>query len=469
MIGKNQKRPLARLGAMILSLALVFAVAPMTARADESDDDGFGSWDWDGGHDYDDTDNDNLDDDDDRPILGPGGTYQEEGQHVPWGEIHGPSDIHLQEDQSLGVDIDVDIEANRNWYTEWSISNTGIASLTYAGDSHANIYASNPDSTTCTVQLYDRLTGGLVDTYRFNIYVDRAQPKYVPVNGVSMDTGSMSMTIGDHGQLNARVYPSNATNKDIDWYTSNDSVVEIHGDGVIYAKGEGTATITARSVDSGDTATCKIHVQRETPSYVPVDVMGIYPQSIAVGIGQSTRIQFQVYPVNATNKGVRIYSDNNAIATVTQDGVVTGQRKGACHIVFTSVDGGKTALATVSVAGAPAPSPTPTPAPTPAPQGANGHDANVQFGYLTQIAKTPAGGTCLLNSPYPSAYDVNVINGIKSRSDATIIAQFPFQGHTFQMIVPKTFDMTKYAVGGYVDWLTLCNYQTQGVVVKIIK
>ncbi len=462
-----KKRIIATLGALMLSLSIAATTAPVAVFAEEDDE--WGNWDEDGDFDWD-ADDDWGEERGDIADYDGGDDYtpnEEDGQHTQWAQIHGPSDIHIQEGQSREVTIDVDVNENHGWYSRWSIGNTGIASISGSDNDSASIYASNPGSTNCTIKVYDQLTGDVSASYSFNIYVDRKQAQRVPVTGVSLNTGSKTMTVGDHGQLEGRVYPSNATNKATSWYTSNSDVVEIHGDGVLYAKRAGDATITLRSNDSGDTATCRIHVNDRQQQRVAVSTLGINPTNLAVGIGQSAKIQFQVYPTNASNQQVFIASDNTSVATVTQDGTVTGQRPGTCHIIFQTAEGNKVQKATVTVAqGGKV---TPAPAPAPAVAGNNGHDANVQLGYLTQIAKTPKNGTCLINSAYPSAYDVNVIAGMKNRSDVTVVAQFPFQGHTFQMIVPKTFDMTKYAVGGYVDWLTLCNYQAQGVVVKIIK
>jgi uncharacterized protein YjdB len=69
--------------------------------------------------------------------------------------------------------------------------------------------------------------------------------------------------------LVATVLPSNATNKNVTWSTSNASVVKLvkndagKEDGTIFANAEGTAVITVTTVDGNKTATCTVTVIKE--------------------------------------------------------------------------------------------------------------------------------------------------------------------------------------------------------------
>ena len=62
-------------------------------------------------------------------------------------------------------------------------------------------------------------------------------------------------------QLTVEVLPSNATNKDVEWSSSDESVATVTESGLITAIATGTAVITVRSKDGNSEATCTIIVQ----------------------------------------------------------------------------------------------------------------------------------------------------------------------------------------------------------------
>ena len=85
------------------------------------------------------------------------------------------------------------------------------------------------------------------------------------VTGVTLDQTSLTLTEGDSETLTATVEPSNATNKNVTWSSSDPNVATVEN-GVVTAVGAGTATITVTTEDGGKTATCTVTVERP---YVP--------------------------------------------------------------------------------------------------------------------------------------------------------------------------------------------------------
>lgn len=88
--------------------------------------------------------------------------------------------------------------------------------------------------------------------------------KDVKVTSVSLNKNKMTMTVGDKSNLVATINPTNATNKNVKWTTSNSNIVTVTEKGVIEAKKEGTADITVTTEDESKTATCKITVNKKT-------------------------------------------------------------------------------------------------------------------------------------------------------------------------------------------------------------
>jgi uncharacterized protein YjdB len=80
--------------------------------------------------------------------------------------------------------------------------------------------------------------------------------KVIPVTGVSLNKTSMALLIGGTEKLTATVSPSNATNKNVTWSSSNSSVATVDSNGNVSAIKVGTAIITVTAEDGGKTATC---------------------------------------------------------------------------------------------------------------------------------------------------------------------------------------------------------------------
>lgn len=82
----------------------------------------------------------------------------------------------------------------------------------------------------------------------------------VPVTGVTVSPTSSSVAAGLTVQLSAAVAPSNATNQNVSWSSSNTSVATVNSSGLVTGVTAGTATITATTADGNKTATSAITV-----------------------------------------------------------------------------------------------------------------------------------------------------------------------------------------------------------------
>ena len=70
-----------------------------------------------------------------------------------------------------------------------------------------------------------------------------------PVSALKMNKASANMTKGSYLQLSASISPSDASNKGLTWTSSNKNILTVSSSGKVYAKGFGTATITAQAKD----------------------------------------------------------------------------------------------------------------------------------------------------------------------------------------------------------------------------
>ena len=171
----------------------------------------------------------------------------------------------------------------------------------------------------------------------------------VAVSGITLNNSTLSLTTGQNFTLQAMLSPSNATNKEVTWESSDAGVAAVSKDGVVTAKKAGKATIVAKAADeSGKYASCVV-----TVTEVKKEVTGVMlnKSSLNLGVGGSEVLSATVLPADATNKQVTWLSSTPSIATVSQSGVVTGVKEGTTQISVITAEGSKTAICSVTVSG----------------------------------------------------------------------------------------------------------------------
>jgi len=84
----------------------------------------------------------------------------------------------------------------------------------------------------------------------------------IPVTSVSIDNAELIfLEVGKTVNLQAIIKPSNATNKNVKWTSSNTTVAAISSEGILLSKTTGSAIITATTVDGNKTANCDVIVK----------------------------------------------------------------------------------------------------------------------------------------------------------------------------------------------------------------
>ncbi len=164
----------------------------------------------------------------------------------------------------------------------------------------------------------------------------------VSVTGVTLDVNSLEILIGENKVLTATVAPTNATNKNLTWTTSNSDFVTVDSNGKITAVSVGTATITAKAGDV--TATCTVEVKP-----VPVTGVTLGENSCELLIGQTKILTATIAPANATDKTVTWMTSNDSVATVDGNGKITAVSVGTAIITITTRSENKTDTCTVEV------------------------------------------------------------------------------------------------------------------------
>ena len=247
-----------------------------------------------------------------------------------------PTSVELTEGDKITLTATINPDNATNKKISWKSSDNSVVTV-----SDGKLSALKVGNATITVTTED---GGKTATCQVTVLM-----KVVPVSSVSLDKTSVELTEGDETTLTATVNPDNATNKNVTWKSSDNSVATV-SDGKITALNAGTTSITVTTEDSGKTATCEVKVNAKTvePEVIPVSSVSLDKTSVELTEGGETTLIATVNPDNATNKKVSWKSSNTSVAIVS-GGKVTALKAGTTTITVTTEDGGKTATCEVTV------------------------------------------------------------------------------------------------------------------------
>ena len=220
--------------------------------------------------------------------------------------------------------------SNKN--IRWESTNTGVATV-----SNGKVTAVKAGSAAIKV-----ITEDGSKTAECSVTINA---KVYPVTSVSLDKTSLTLTEGETAQLTATVLPENASNKNVCWTSSNSDVATVSQSGQIRAVSAGSAVVKVTTADGGKVAECAIIVNH---LYVPVTGVSIEPSSAAVAVGKTIQLAAKVSPSNADEKGVSWKSSDESIATVSNDGVVSGIAVG--NVTITATCGEFTSSSSIEVA-----------------------------------------------------------------------------------------------------------------------
>lgn len=166
----------------------------------------------------------------------------------------------------------------------------------------------------------------------------------VAVTGISIAPEEMTIEGADSSQITATIEPSDATNKLVLWESSDENIASVNANGIVTGRAVGSAFITATTYDGDYTDTTAV-----TVSNVDVSGISVTPANVTIQESTNTTVTATVLPANALNKAISWSSDNTSIATVNENGAVTGIAPGTATITATSAQGSYTDTCQVTV------------------------------------------------------------------------------------------------------------------------
>ena len=236
--------------------------------------------------------------------------------------------------ETLAATVSPDNATNKA--VSWRSSDASTASV----DNNGKVTAVKVGSATITVTTTD---GSKTATCSVTVTA-----KTVSVTEVSLDKTELEITEGESAQLSATVKPDDASDKSVEWTSSDTKVATVDANGKVSAVTQGSATITVKTADGGKTASCEITV---IPAKIGVTGINIDNWTINLPVGETAVVKYTIQPEDATNKAVAFSSDNTDVVAVDSEGTLIGVSAGTAKVTVTTVDGGLTSVCTVNVVG----------------------------------------------------------------------------------------------------------------------
>ena len=217
----------------------------------------------------------------------------------------------------------------------WSSSDPNVATV----DSSGNVKAISAGSAIIKATAAD---GGYTDTATIEVTSNRNE-----IDEKTISFSESSYTVGVNGTISLTpiITPSNATFKSVHFTSSDSSIATVDDNGVVKGIKEGTVKITAETYHNHLKATTTVIVK-----YIPVSSVKLNVSSeVTLRKGATIALVATVLPSNASDKTVTYKSDNPSIATIDNNGIVTGKGVGRTTITITSNGGGTPATTIINV------------------------------------------------------------------------------------------------------------------------
>lgn len=163
----------------------------------------------------------------------------------------------------------------------------------------------------------------------------------VTVNPIFVTNISLNQTeieLGEGGKYNLAVtiIPENATNKGIEWRSSNENIAFVGTNGTVVGVSSGYCNITANTTDgSNKSAGCIVHVFK--PVYA--ESITLEYSSVEIIKGEKFKLTPIVTPSNTSNTSYTWTTNSPSCASVDNNGVVTALNEGTATITVTTNDG----------------------------------------------------------------------------------------------------------------------------------
>lgn len=152
----------------------------------------------------------------------------------------------------------------------------------------------------------------------------------IVATGISLNAQSIGFTgAGQTATLTATITPSDATNKDVTWTSSDPTVATVSNTGVVTAVANGTATITATTCDGTNlTASCMVNVTIKEAQTLALASLPAMTYGNAAYTLPATTAQGQTLTWTSSNTSVATISGNTLTIKGAGTATITATNEG---------------------------------------------------------------------------------------------------------------------------------------------
>ena len=171
----------------------------------------------------------------------------------------------------------------------------------------------------------------------------------VHVQSVSFDGSAKTVTEGETVQLSWTVNPTDAQDSSVTFISSDESVATVDANGLVTTLGPGTATITIKTNDGNKTDTYVITVKEAVITVFDIE----RPGAGDIYVNETVQLDVYIEPTNVPGISYDWSSDNEAVATVDENGLVTAKGPGEVTILCVTSDGKHSATIDLTIVAQP--------------------------------------------------------------------------------------------------------------------
>lgn len=168
----------------------------------------------------------------------------------------------------------------------------------------------------------------------------------IKVEGVTVSSTDLVLDVGEKFLLTANLIPENADNQNVKWSSLDDKIATVDDDGLVTAVSVGDTKIVVLTEDGAYTAESAIKVTGQVDD--KLEKILLDKNKLELFIGESAVISATTEPAGMETT-LEWKTSNADIASVTDDGTVTGISAGVCVLTVSSEDGKVSANCAITV------------------------------------------------------------------------------------------------------------------------
>lgn len=221
-------------------------------------------------------------------------------------------------------------ENTTNKSLKWTSEDPSIATVNENG----RVDAINAGSTIITVKNEE---GDLSEKVTVNVLP-------IQISALTLNKNSFTLEVDETEILMASFEPTNATDVELIWSSSDTKIATVDQKGIIKAISEGFVNVIVKTNDGKVSQTAKITVKSVSTTAITLNktILTLLAEDASVLIPN-------IHPSNAANKNITWKSSDRNIVTVDKNGSIIAHEIGTAIITATTIDGSFEAECIVNV------------------------------------------------------------------------------------------------------------------------